>query len=71
MPAKYGLGTEKKKSGLRWIYLPFMLLLGLGSLALATQRIAAFFQLSPGPRRTVGRGLGNPLVRALVGVHLA
>jgi len=43
MPAKYGLGGEKPKSGLRWFYLPFMLLLGLVSLALATQRIAAFF----------------------------
>ncbi|MDD4455957.1 MAG: type IV secretory system conjugative DNA transfer family protein [Syntrophotalea acetylenica] len=47
MPAKYGLGTEKKKSGLRWLYLPFMLLLGIGSLALATQRIAAFFNYHP------------------------
>lgn len=47
MPAKYGLGTEKKKSGLRWLYLPFMLLLGIGSLALATQRIAAFFSYHP------------------------
>ena len=47
MPAKYGLGTEKKKSDLRWLYLPFMLLLGLGSLALATQRIAAFFSYHP------------------------
>jgi type IV secretion system protein VirD4 len=45
--AKYGLGTEKKKSGLRWLYLPFMLLLGIGSLALATQRIAAFFSYHP------------------------
>ena len=43
MPAKYGLGTEKPKSGLRWLYLPFMLLLGLASLVLATQRIAAYF----------------------------
>ena len=38
MPAKYGLGTDTPKSGLRWLYLPFMLLLGIGSLALATQR---------------------------------
>ena len=40
---KCGLGEEKPKSRLRWLYLPFMLLLGLGSLVLATQRIAAFY----------------------------
>ena len=40
---KYGLGEEKPKSRLRWLYLPFMLLLGLGSMVLATQRIAAFY----------------------------
>ncbi|CAI3228599.1 type IV secretory system conjugative DNA transfer family protein [Desulfovibrio desulfuricans] len=40
---KYGLGIDTPKSRLRWLYLPFMLLLGLGSMVLATQRIAAFF----------------------------
>lgn len=44
---KYGLGSDTKKSGLRWLYLPFMLLLGVGSMALATQRIAAFFSYHP------------------------
>jgi len=47
MPAKYGLGTDKPKSSLRWLYLPFMLLLGIASMALATQRIAAFFSYHP------------------------
>ncbi len=40
---KYGLGEAKPKSTLRWLYLPFMLLLGLGCMVLATQRIAAFY----------------------------
>ena len=57
MPAKYGLGTDTPKSGLRWLYLPFMLLLGIGSMALATQRIAAFFSYHP--------ALGEPLGFAL------
>ena len=60
MPAKYGLGTEKKKSGLRWLYLPFMLLLGLGSLALATQRIAAFFSYHPALGEPWGVAWGIP-----------
>jgi len=60
MPAKYGLGTEKKKSGLRWLYLPFMLLLGIGSLALATQRIAAFFSYHPALGESWGVALGIP-----------
>lgn len=41
---QYGLGEKTpQKMPLRWLYLPFMLLLGLGSMVLATQRIAAFF----------------------------
>ena len=60
MPAKYGLGTEKKKSGLRWLYLPFMLLLGIGSLALATQRIAAFFSYHPALGEPWGVAWGIP-----------
>ena len=41
---QYGLGEKSpQKTPLRWLYLPFMLLLGLGSMVLATQRIAAFF----------------------------
>lgn len=47
MPAKYGLGTDTPKSNLRWLYLLFMLLLALTSLALATQRIAAYFGYHP------------------------
>lgn len=47
MPAQYGLGADAPKRGLRWLYLPFMLLMGVGSMALATQRIAAFFNYSP------------------------
>ena len=46
MPAQYGLGADAPKRGLRWLYLPFMLLMGVGSMALATQRIAAFFNYS-------------------------
>lgn len=47
MPAKYGLGTDTPKRGLRWFYLPLMLLLGLAGLVLATQRIAAYFGYHP------------------------
>ncbi|MDL2210245.1 type IV secretory system conjugative DNA transfer family protein [Desulfovibrio sp. OttesenSCG-928-O18] len=60
MPAKYGLGTEKPKSSLRWLYLPFMLLLGLTSMALATQRIAAFFSYHPALGETWGVAWGIP-----------
>lgn len=60
MPAKYGLGTEKPKSGLRWLYLPFMLLLGLASLALATQRIAAYFSYHPALGEPWGVAFGLP-----------
>jgi len=41
MPARYGLGTSKPKHGLRWLYLPFLLLLSVGCLLLATQRVAS------------------------------
>ena len=42
MPAQYGLGEHKPaNTKLRWLYLPFMLLLALGCMVLATQRIAA------------------------------
>ena len=41
---QYGLRDKSpQRTPLRWLYLPFMLLLGLGSMVLATQRIAAFF----------------------------
>lgn len=56
MPARYGLGTDNPKHGLRWLYLPFMLLLGVGSMVLATQRVAAFFGYHP--------ALGEPLSTA-------
>jgi hypothetical protein len=42
MPAQYGLGESKPQKSLRWLYLPFMLLLALACMALATHRIAAF-----------------------------
>ncbi|GHV49800.1 conjugal transfer protein TraG [Deltaproteobacteria bacterium] len=47
MPAQYGLVDNRPAKTLRWLYLPFMLLLGLGSMVLATQRIAAFWQYQP------------------------
>ena len=47
MPAQYGLTTPKPAKTFRWLYLPFMLLLGLGSMVLATQRIAAFWSYQP------------------------
>ena len=47
MPAQYGLGENKPSTSLRWLYLPFMLLLALGCMALATQRIAAFWNYQP------------------------
>ena len=41
---EYGLGTEEKKpSRLHWLYLVFMVVLGLIALSLATQRIALYF----------------------------
>jgi len=43
MPAQYGLGENKPPQNYRWLYLPFMLLLALISMVLATQRIAAFW----------------------------
>lgn len=60
MPEKYGLGSDTKKSGLRWLYLPFMLLLGVGSMALATQRIAAFFSYHPALGEPWGVAWGIP-----------
>jgi len=47
MPSQYGLGENKPLKSLRWLYLPFMLLLALGCMALATQRIAAFWSYQP------------------------
>lgn len=42
---QYGLREKSpQKTPLRWLYLPFILLLGIGSMVLATQRIAAFFE---------------------------
>lgn len=60
MPAKYGLGTDKPKNGLRWLYLQFMLLLGLSSMVLATQRIAAFFSYHPALGEPWGMAWGIP-----------
>jgi len=47
MPAQYGLGENKPPKTYRWLYLPFMLLLALACMVLATQRIAAFWQYQP------------------------
>lgn len=54
---EYGLGTGEKKSSrtLRWLYLIFMLLLGLASMSLATQRIALHF----GYHAALGQPLGS------------
>ena len=52
MPSQYGLGENKPLKNLRWLYLPFMLLLSLACMVLATQRIAAFWSYQP--------ALGNP-----------
>jgi len=60
MPARYGLGTDNPKHGLRWLYLPFMLLLGVGSMVLATQRIAAFFGHHPALGEPLGTAWGIP-----------
>ena len=47
MPAQYGLGEKKPGKNLRLLYPPFMLLLALGCMVLATQRIAAFWSYQP------------------------
>ena len=57
---KYGLGTEKPKSSLRWLYPPFLLLHGLVSMMLATQRIAAFFSYQPALGKPLGVAFGLP-----------
>lgn len=58
---KYGLGKDKPKSSLRWLYLPFMLLLGLACMVLATQRIAAFFGYQAALGQPWGMAFGLPL----------
>ena len=57
---KYGLGIDKPKSSLRWLYLPFMLLLGLACMALATQRIATFFGYQTALGKPLGVAFGLP-----------
>ena len=57
---EYGLGEETPKTPLRWLYLPFMLLLGLCSMALATQRIAAFFDYQTALGQPWGTAFGLP-----------
>lgn len=57
---QYGLGEETPKTTLRWLYLPFILLLGLGSMALATQRIAAFFEYQAALGQPWGIAFGLP-----------
>jgi type IV secretion system protein VirD4 len=53
---RYGLSDPKLSKTFRWLYLPFMFLLGLGSMVLATQRIAAYWNYQP--------ALGKPLFAA-------
>jgi type IV secretion system protein VirD4 len=60
MPAKYGLTTAKPAKTFRWLYLPFMLLLGLGSMVLATQRIAAFWSYQPALGKPLFTAFGQP-----------
>ena len=57
---QYGLGEEAPKTPLRWLYLPFMLLLGLCSMILATQRIAAFFDYQAALGQPWGIAFGFP-----------
>ena len=57
---QYGLGEETPKTTLRWLYLPFILLLGLGSMALATQRIAAFCEYQAALGQPWGIAFGLP-----------
>lgn len=58
---QYGLGEKSpQKTPLRWLYLPFMLLLGLGSMVLATQRIAAFFDYQAALGQPWGIAFGLP-----------
>ena len=58
---QYGLGQDApQKMPLRWLYLPFMLLLGLCSMVLATQRIAAFFDYQAGLGQPWGIASGIP-----------
>ncbi|NLV97032.1 MAG: conjugal transfer protein TraG, partial [Desulfovibrionales bacterium] len=57
---EYGLGEKSPKISSRWLYLPFMLLLGLGSMSLATQRIAHFFHYHPSLGQPLGVAFGFP-----------
>lgn len=58
---QYGLGEKSpRKTPLRWLYLPFMLLLGLGGMVLATQRIAAFFDYQAALGQPWGIAFGLP-----------
>ena len=43
----YGLGSPERSRNRRLLYVPFVLLLGLGCLALATQRVAAYYGYAP------------------------
>ena len=57
----YGLGTGKADSkNLRWLYLVFMVLLGLASMCLATQRIAHFFGYHPALGESWGTAFNMP-----------
>ncbi len=57
---KYGLDTSDKPKTLRWLYLPFLLLHGLVSMTLATQRIAAFFGYQAALGQPWGVAFGLP-----------
>ncbi|MDR1490839.1 MAG: hypothetical protein LBS65_10250 [Desulfovibrio sp.] len=71
MPAKYGLTTAKPARAFHWLYLPFLLLLGLESMVLATPRIAAFWNYQPALGKSALHRLQSALVRALVGPGMA
>ena len=58
---QYGLRDKSpQRTPLRWLYLPFMLLLGLGSMVLATQRLAAFFDYQIPLGQPWGMAFGIP-----------
>lgn len=59
---EYGLKRGKKKiRKLRWIYLVFMVLLAIFCMALATQRIAAFFNYHPALGQPLGEVFGRSI----------
>lgn len=56
----YGLGSPERARNWRLLYLPFVLLLGLACLTLATQRVAAFYGYASALGASWGTVLGVP-----------